>query len=64
MTHPTVTPLRTEVNPHYAGWLLVTIVCPHCEAEHTHGARAGEDIGHRTAHCYAGGYVIESEVQQ
>ena len=58
MSHPTVTAHRIEPNRNYAGWLLVTVTCPHCGREHVHGVKDGEPVGHRAAHCHGGGYVI------
>jgi hypothetical protein len=40
---------------------FVTVECPHCDEQHTHGWPYGDaNVGHRLAHCTPGnpGYEI------
>lgn len=60
MKYPTVHPVRVTPNPSYPGAYLVTIQCPYCDREHTHGLPVGDaTVGHRHSHCGRGnGYDI------
>jgi len=57
----TVVVKRRRPNPSRPGHDLVTVDCPCCGKEHTHGAPSGEAPGHRLADCVGKprkGYVI------
>lgn len=58
MKRHTVTPQRIEPNPSYPGYVIVTIVCPHCGKTHRHGGAADDYAGDRVSHCHRGHYVI------
>lgn len=60
MKHPTVTPINITPNRSHPGAHVVTIQCPYCHREHSHGLPAGDTAaGHRLSHCGRGnGYMI------
>lgn len=47
--------IRAAPNPTFPGALLVTVRCPLCGKEHTHGVPARDAVagayGHRISHC-------------
>lgn len=66
---PVATVLRVTPNASAPGFYIVTVQCPHCSREHTHGApdHTGHD-GHRVAHCadprpvgFEAGYFLGSK---
>lgn len=40
----------------------IVIICPYCNAEHTHGLGGDDGAGHRSAHCdkdvWRAGYIV------
>lgn len=63
MKYPTVTPTSVRPNRSNPGAYIVTITCPYCHREHTHGLPVGDaEAGHRHSHCGQGnGYFITAE---
>lgn len=52
MPRPYAVVTRTEPNRTHPGHYVVTIQCPYCGQEHSHGwAGPGTPGGHRAAHC-------------